>query len=90
MAKSIMQKKSGCWFCGDQRDLQTHHCWHGPNRKLADWDGLTVLLCPKCHEMVHRDHPTDVNLMMAAEYAWLKRYKKTIPDFIKRYGKNYL
>lgn len=95
MAKSIMDKRTGCWLCGtfgtDFQPLHVHHCWHGTaNRKLADWDGLTVKLCRSCHEYVHKNKEADLRLMMAAEYAWLKRYKKTIPDFIRRYGKNVL
>lgn len=91
MSKSIMDKRAGCWLCGSYDGLQVHHCWHGTaNRKLADWDGLTVKLCRLCHEHVHADHETDLRLMQAAEWAWLKRYRKTIPDFIKRYGKNVL
>ena len=90
MAKSIMDKREGCWMCGSF-PTETHHCWHGTaNRKVADWDGLTVKLCRYCHEYVHSHREADLRLMAAAEYAWLKRYRKTIPDFIKRYGKNVL
>lgn len=98
MAKSIMDKRSGCWHCGtfgsDVNPLETHHCWHGTaNRKIADWDGLTVKLCRVCHRRVHSDREADLKLMQAAELAWLSHYKKQgkgLEDFIKRYGKNVL
>lgn len=95
MAKSIMDKRDGCWLCGtfgtDYSPLQTHHCWHGTaNRALADKYGLTVKLCENCHRDVHSNRQTDLRLMQAAELAWLKKFEATIPDFIRVFGKNVL
>lgn len=69
----------------------THHCIHGYGRReLADKDGLTVRLCKRCHTLLHDKGRYDKELQQIAEEAWLKHNNATIPDFINRYGKNYL
>lgn len=68
-----------------------HHCIHGnANRKLADEDGLTVFLCVSCHSALHDKGIYDLKLQQLAEVTWLEQYNKTVEDWIKRYGKNYL
>lgn len=95
MKSIIKSEDSGCFFCG-RRPTETHHCMHGTaNRRLADMDGLTVQLCYEHHRGnygVHGKygHESDLKLKQAAEYAWLKYYRKTIADWIDRYGRNYL
>lgn len=59
-------------------------------RKLADQDGLTVHLCHYHHFMLHRHGLHKEELQQLAEKTWLEHYKKSIEDFIKRYGRNYL
>ena len=99
--ESIISNEERCWFCGSTQDLCTHHAWHGTaNRKLADKDGLTVRICPRCHAMIHdkgrEGRQMDLKLMMVAESAWLLKNNHTdnpldsIPTFIARYGKNVL
>lgn len=69
----------------------THHMIHGTaNRKLADEDGLTCRLCHECHMNLHSTGVHDGELKVEAERMWLKNTGKTIEDFIKRYGRNYL
>lgn len=90
--KSIICNDPVCYECGRPQYLQLHHCLHGTaNRTLADEDGLVVYLCVYCHNRLHDgDTRLDNKLMRVAERAYLETYKKTIPDFIARYGKNYL
>lgn len=92
--KSIIQHEKRCFFCGSERDLEIHHCLHGTaNRKLADEDGLTIYLCKYHHtgqDGVHHRADFDLTVKKVAETEWLEHYHKTIDDFIKRYGKNYL
>lgn len=95
MSDSIIATRKCCFFCGKQRNLERHHALKSANRKLAEQDGLWVWLCADCHRGtngVHgkNGHGKDEALKAAAEYAWLTYYQKEIPDFIKRYGKNYL
>ena len=94
--KSIIKESKSCFFCGSETGLEKHHCMHGTaNRKLADADGLWVYLCPECHRGTYgvhgcKGHDNDMTLKRAAEYAWLKVNGKTVADWIKRYGKNWL
>jgi hypothetical protein len=39
---------------------------------------------------VHFNHKFDLYLKRIAEKTWCKHYGKTIDDFIKEYGRNYL
>lgn len=64
------------------------------NRQKSIDDGLIVFLRPEMHNMsdkgVHFNRKFDLYLKQIAERAWLEYYDKTIEDFIKRYGKNYI
>lgn len=63
---------------------------HGSaNRKKADEDGLTVLLCADCHMDLHDHGIGDRLLMQVAQSCWEQKYGSR-EDFIKRYGKSYL
>lgn len=96
MARSVMGNGRGCYVCGDNSYLESHHIFFGGrNRHKAEQDGLKVLLCYEHHRGtsgVHgRDgHELDLKLKRDAEGIWLKRNNKTIQDFIDRYGRNYL
>ena len=64
------------------------------NRQKSIDDGLVVFLSPKLHNMsnegVHFNKEFDLQLKKIAEQQWLSYYNKSINDFIKRYGRNYL
>lgn len=93
MRESIMQNESDneCYFCFSRQDLQRHHCLHGTaNRKKADHDGLTVLLCAPCHRDLHDRGCGDTALKQAAQRKWMQYYGRSEADFRKRYGKSYL
>lgn len=84
-----------CYFCGKPYGLELHHALHGTaNRKLADEDGLTAWLCKLHHYELHfgkNGYKLDMALKKAAEYKWLMDNPgKTVDDFRKRYGKDYL
>ena len=92
---SIISNDKKCYICGTNQNLHLHHVIFGKNRRKADDDGLTVYLCYYHHEGtdgVHglKGHELDMKLKMIAEQRWLEFYNKTVDDFIKRYGKNYL
>lgn len=97
MKDSILQKDKVCFLCGRNGaddPLEHHHCMSGPNRKLADEDGLWVWLCGnRCHrngpEAVHRNPATDLFIREEAQRAWESTYG-TREEFMARYGKNYL
>ena len=64
------------------------------NRQKSIKEGLVVFLTPEMHNMsnkgVHFNHEFDVYLKKIGEQAWCDYYEKTIEDFIKEYGRNYL
>lgn len=67
----------------------------GRNRKKSIEDGLVVFLTFENHRGTNgihgkNGHTLDIMLKQEAEKKWLEYYDKTIDDFIKRYGKNYI
>lgn len=92
---SIISNKKECYVCGTNQNLHLHHVIFGKNRRKADDDGLTIYLCYYHHEGTdgvhgYNGHNLDMQLKKVAEQKWLEFYNKTVDDFIKRYGKNYL
>jgi len=79
-------------FEGSER----HEAFFGvKNRKRSIRDGLVVFLTPEFHRGtngVHGKNGDWINreIKRNAEIAWLKYNNKTIDDFIKEYGKNYI
>jgi hypothetical protein len=95
-SKSIITNDDECFIHKNFYDLETqgterHHCIHGyANRKLADEDGLTVMLCNWCHRNLHDKGWYDKELQKIAQEKWMEHNNKSIEDFIKRYGKNFI
>lgn len=89
-----------CCLCGKPArpddPLDKHHVFGGARRALSEEDGLVVLLHHySCHECgpkaVHRCAKTAERLKRAAERAWLAYEEgRTVEDFRRRYGRNYL
>lgn len=96
MAKSIIPNNDEyCFICKQMGFLNggsdTHHMIFGTaNRKLADKDGLTVQLCHMHHMRLHQQNEHKEELQRLAQATWMEYYRKSVDDFIKRYGKNYL
>lgn len=91
---SLIQDEKKCYVCNTTYNIQIHEVYFGKNRKKSIEDGCCVYLCGKHHnqsnEGVHFNHKLDNGLKKQMELYWLEYYNKTIEDFIKRYGKNYL
>ena len=92
---SIVQTKRECYICGLPATLELHHVFFGvSNRKKSDEDGCVVWLCHYHHtgskNSVHFNIKIDREIKKQVEGIWLKHYDKTVEDFIKRYGRNYL
>lgn len=91
---SILQQEKECLVCGTTSMLERHHVFGGAYRKKSERDGLTVYLCHYHHneppEGVHHNRQNMDKLRQWAEKLWLIHYDKTIDDFIKEYGRNYL
>lgn len=90
--KSIIQDESKrvCFICGGYGS-DRHHCLHGTaNRKLAEKWGLWVFLCHYCHMLLHDKGVNDKYLQQVAEKKWLETTGRTVEEFIKIFGKNYI
>jgi hypothetical protein len=97
MSKSIIKgtQKGICYLCRRFGATEEHHIFGGvANRKKSERDGLKVDLCHFCHNEppngVHFNKDRNNRLRQIGQRAWMERYGKTIEDFIKEYGKNYL
>ena len=94
--KSILQSKKECYICFSTNNLEVHHCFFGSaNRKLSEQDGLKVWLCYEHHRGtngVHGKNGSELNIKLKqiAEKKWIDTYNKSINEFTKRYGKNFL
>ena len=91
---SILQNEKKCYVCGTTQNIHIHEVMFGRNRNNSIKDGCCVYLCGYHHnqsnEGVHFNHKLDMELKQKMEKRWLEYYDKTIEDFIKRYGRNYL
>lgn len=90
----MLGEKDRCFYCGYGGHLDNHHCIEGGTngrRQTSDKHGLTVMLCRRCHEEVHR-HPNqgiDLYLKQTAQ----KYYEENIgtrEDFRRDFIKSYL
>lgn len=91
---SILQQNKWCLVCGTDKDIHIHEVFYGKNRQHSIEDGCCVYLCGMHHNMsnygIHFNKNFDLQTKQLMEKTWLKYYNKSIDDFIKRYGKNYL
>lgn len=90
----LQQDLNQCYVCGSKTQLEYHHIMNGSNKKKSEEYGLIVRLCRKHHtgsEGVHT-FPQErmIPLKAEAEKRWCEVYGKTIEDFIREFGKNYL
>ena len=96
--KSILQNDKECYICRqfgecNTQDLEDHHIFFGPNRKLSEKYGMKVYLCARHHRgnaSPHMCRAIDIELKQMAERKFLEHYNKTVEDFITIFGKNYI
>ena len=96
MSRSIMEPRGTyeCYNCQDTRNLEEHHIFYGPNRKLSEHYGLKVHLCYVCHEdNVRGIHGQNKELRERLQKEGQQAFERTHGDreeFRKIFGKNYL
>ena len=90
--KSIMQDEKVCYISGSPIDLEAHHIFGGPNRKLSEQYGLKVWLRHDLHNEppygAHHCRRTNRMLQQAGQRAFQAKYPDL--DFVKIFGRNYL
>ena len=83
------EENERCHRCGVEGQLAHHHLIGGSYRKKADRLGLVVSLCPKCHEIAHKNASVNRQMRRYAELLMLQR-GWTEEQWIKEFGKTYL
>lgn len=78
-----------CFLCGIHGQLAHHHLIGGPYRKKSDKLGLVVPLCPRCHNKVHSNRKTMLQLRRYAELRMLKAGWSR-EEWLREFGKSYL
>lgn len=92
---SILMKMDHCLICEARDNLHIHEVFFGNGkREISIREQLCVSLCPYHHNAsnhgVHLNRELDLKVKRWAEKKWLEYNNKTIEDFIKVFGKNYL
>ena len=92
MAKSIIQERKECYFCGKLTNLEKHHVFGGvANRPISEKYGLTVWLCHNCHtgnKGAQYDKMKNLRLKQDAQFAFERNHTRS--EWMKLIGKNYL
>lgn len=93
--KSVLSNDKECYICHSTYNLHRHHVFGGTaNRKKSEKEGCWVYLCAPHHNMsdagVHFDKEANLKLKRECQAAWMAENDKSIDEFRKRFGKNYL
>lgn len=92
MAKSVIQERKECYFCGKLTNLERHHVFGGvANRPISEKYGLTVWLCHNCHtgkDGAQYDKMKNLRLKQDAQFAFERNHSRS--EWMKLIGKNYL
>lgn len=79
-----------CEVCGRYDYCDTHHVFEGLKRKASDRLGITVELCQKCHDEVHR-HPKRYEWLKAQKQkAYMDTHNMTLEQWLEIMHKNYI
>ena len=69
-----------------------HHVYGGSYRKTADLLGLTVDLCPECHEFIHSAKGTEERrqLQHDTQLAYMQKMDWHVNQWINIFNKSWL
>ena len=81
-----------CYRCGKVGYTHRHHCFGGSYRKTCDLFGLTVDLCPECHEYIHSAKGTEERrqLQHDVQLAYMQKMDWNVNKWISIFGKSWL
>ena len=90
----LTQYTEQCLFCRKPRSDEHHLVFGTANRKLSDYDDLTVPVCREHHELLHKNDKIS-RVMGQLAYERNKcaegySIAAARESFRKKYGKNYL
>lgn len=81
-----------CRLCGRRGFMHTHHVFGGSYRKLSDYYGATVTLCPECHRYIHSAQGVEdkEQLQFEVQTELMDAYDWTIRDWLNIWNKSWL
>lgn len=83
-----------CFLCGNYETVERHHIFGGALRPKADKLGLTVMLCPWCHQYdadsAHRSAETRQLLRRYGQRKAMTEQGWDVDRFVREFGKNWL
>lgn len=78
-----------CYICkASKNDL--HEIFGGCRRQVSMKYGLVIPVCRNCHTRIENNEEIKLKMKQDAEKKWLEYYNKSIEDFIREFGKNYI
>lgn len=90
----IMPDNPPLWSNKRFEGAHRHEVFFGYNRQRSIRDGLVIFLAPEMHNMsnrgIHFDRGFDKEAKRTGQKAWMEYYHRTVEDFVKEYGRNYL
>lgn len=96
---SLFETEQGvCYNCGLHTDTARHEILHGPNRKNSKKYGCWINVCPKCHELIHKEDNGEYLFYKEASqqlfecYRYLKGESEDDArrEWMALFGRNYL
>jgi hypothetical protein len=83
-----------CELCGNWEDLEEHHVFPGPLRKISTKYNAKAYLCVWCHQVdpdsVHRCRATAEALKAKTQRRVMQEQKWSLEDWLAAFGKSYL
>lgn len=91
-AKSIMPTKDGrCYVCNNETETVRHEILYGiGNRVFSKIHGTWVNVCPRCHNEIHNNPNTGVDMHLKRDAQWNFERSHSREEFVKIFGRNYL
>ena len=92
--KSILQDNKRCYITGGKCNLQKHHIYFGPNRKISEDNGFWVWLSMELHTgssmAVHGNNGHDLDMQLKQDCQRKFEETHSREEFVRLIGRNYL
>lgn len=92
MGKSLLQDKKECYYSHTTYNIEKHHIFNGPNRRLSEKWGCWVYLRHDLHneppDGVHFNKENALKLKRDCQRAFEEKYDHE--KFMEIFGRNYL
>lgn len=82
-------KDDACFLCDSMGDLLRHEIFNGALREKSKALGCWVVVCPACHDRLHREADQRLQLKQIGQRYAMAWYDWDEQKFIEEFGKNY-